>query len=77
MIRLLRQDSEFIQNLLIENKEKPFIDPRYRNRSIIEAGLVKVMEKAWEWDLDKRESIFEMLQQLYALRDSVAMKPSH
>ena len=34
------------------------------------------MEKAWEWDLDKRESIFEMLQQLYALRESVTVPPA-
>ena len=62
-----------MQDLLIGNKEKPYVDPRYRNRSVIEAGLVKAMEKAWEWDLDKRESIFDMLQQLYALRERVAM----
>jgi hypothetical protein len=32
------------------------------------------MEKAWEWDPDKRESIFEMVQQLYELRDSASKK---
>ena len=69
---ILMQDSEFVQDLLINNKEKPYVDPRYRNRSVIEAGLVEVMEKAWEWDLDKRESIFKRLQQLYELRDKVA-----
>jgi hypothetical protein len=64
-------DSKFVQDLLIANKEKPFVDPRYRTRSRIEAGLVKIMEHFWEWDLEKRGSIFEMIDQLYKLRDGL------
>lgn len=61
----------FIQKLLINNSEKPYVDPRYRTRSKIEAGLITIMEQCWEWDLDKRISIFEVVRQLYALRDQV------
>jgi serine/threonine protein kinase len=67
-------NSSFVQDLLIANEEKPHVDPRYRNRSATEAGLVVAMEKAWEWDLDKRESIFDMLRELYALRESATLR---
>jgi hypothetical protein len=29
------------------------------------------MEHFWEWDLEKRGSIFEMIDQLYKLRDGL------
>lgn len=64
-------DSRTVQKKLIDNSEKPYVDPRYRNRSDIEAGLVRIMEVCWEWDLEKRAPIFEIVRQLYELRDRV------
>jgi len=63
-------DTGYIQNLLIGNEEKPYVDPRYRTRSEVEAGLVRIMEQCWEWDLDKRIPIFDVVRQLRELRDS-------
>jgi hypothetical protein len=64
-------DSHAIQKKLIDNTERPYVDPRYRNRSEIEGGLVKIMEKCWEWDMDKRVAIFEVVRELHELRDRV------
>jgi hypothetical protein len=69
-------DSHTVQKKLIDNTERPFVDPRYRNRSAIEGGLVKIMEKTWEWDMDKRITIFEVVRELYDLRDRVRVKAS-
>jgi hypothetical protein len=65
------EDSHTIQHKLIEDTERPYVDPRYRNRSVIEAGLIPIMEQCWEWDLDKRLPIFDVVRQLYELRDRV------
>ena len=51
-----------------KGRRQPFIDPRYRNRSTIEAGLVRIMEQCWEFDYHKRVSVFEVRRQLYALK---------
>jgi hypothetical protein len=68
-------NSRAIQNKLIEDTERPYVDPRYRNRSEIEGGLVSIMEQCWEWDMDKRLSIFEVVRQLHNLRDRVRSIP--
>jgi serine/threonine protein kinase len=57
---------------LLDERERPFVDPRYRKRSDIEGGLVKIMEQCWEWDPQKRVSIFGVVKQLYDLKKSVA-----
>ncbi len=62
-------DEASVQTVLIDNTEKPYVDPRYRTRSLIEGELVNIMEEAWEWDLELRVSIFHVLQRLYRLRD--------
>jgi serine/threonine protein kinase len=62
-----QQDREVIRR--IRHCEKPFVDDRYRNRSFIESGLVRIMEKTWECDYQKRVSIFEVVQELHKLRD--------
>ena len=48
----------------------PYLDPVSYSRSKIEAGLVNIMEKCWEWDQDKRISVFEVLRRLYAMRNA-------
>lgn len=47
---------------------KPYVDARYRYRSVIEGGLVKIMEQCLVFDMDKRLSIFDVVRQLYALK---------
>jgi hypothetical protein len=49
---------------MVREGEKPFIDERYRSRSLIEARLVEIMEPCWEFDTDKRPSIFKIVAQL-------------
>lgn len=46
----------------------PFVDPRYRSRSFVEARLVEIMERCWAYDRTKRPSIFEVVS---FLRDTV------
>jgi serine/threonine protein kinase len=43
---------------------KPYVDPRYKTRSFAEGKLVEVLERCWEFDQDKRTSIFEVLDYL-------------
>lgn len=57
-----------IQAKIVDNKETPYVDPRYRTRSAIEAGLVKIMEQCWIWDPDKRIEIYEAVRQLRVLK---------
>ena len=45
----------------VRERKKPFIDPRYRERSLAEAKLVEIIEKchqSYPWD---RPSIFEVV----------------
>jgi serine/threonine protein kinase len=67
-------DSKIIQKKLIDNSEKPFVDPRYRTRSFIEAELVKIMEQCWEWDLVNRLPIFDVVRQLQELKAEAKAK---
>jgi len=43
---------------------RPHVDARYRNRSMIEGKLVNIMERCWEWNFEKRISIFEVVKML-------------
>jgi Protein kinase domain len=67
-----RQDRNVIQR--IRQCETPIVDARYRNRSFIEGGLVRIMEQTWECDYTKRVSIFSVVQQLYDLREQAKRK---
>jgi len=48
----------------IVDGEEPYVDPRYRNRSIIERRLVEIMEKCWKHDEHDRPTISEVIQHL-------------
>lgn len=48
-------------HLKVANGETSFIDPRYKTRSSIEGNLVKVLEKCWEFNVDDRVDIFEVV----------------
>lgn len=52
---------------------RPFVDPRYYNRSAVETGLLRIMEQCWEFDIKKRISVFEVLRQLYELRSTTTV----
>lgn len=52
----------------LKTGEKPFVDPRYRNHSIIETGLVKAMEPCWAFKPNDRPSVFTLVQ---ILRDTM------
>jgi serine/threonine protein kinase len=49
---------------MVREGRKPFVDDRYRSRSLIEARLVEVMEPCWEFDAADRPSIFEIVKHL-------------
>ena len=51
--------------------ELPYIDPRYSKRSFEEAQMVSIMKECWEYDADKRPSIFDIV---HKLRAAVALK---
>lgn len=40
---------------------KPYIDPRWKARSFAERTIVELIEKCYEYDPDKRISIFEVV----------------
>ncbi len=46
----------------------PYVDPRYRERSLAERKLVELMEQCWIYNPDERISIFEAVT---FLRDAV------
>jgi len=50
-------------------KELPFIDDRYRSRSLIEGSLVDVMEKCWIYNPEERIDIFEAVRLLRAAKE--------
>ena len=47
------KDDETVQEMVLAGK-KPFIDPRYRERSFAERKLADIMELCWEYDTEKR-----------------------
>lgn len=46
----------------IKKGEKPFIDPRWRERSFAENKLVELIEKCYQYNPDDRVDIFEMVK---------------
>jgi len=48
---------------------KPFVDARYRTRSVEEGALVEIMERCWETNPDDRASIFEVVKFLRNLEE--------
>jgi serine/threonine protein kinase len=50
-----------IQEKLLQ-KERTYVDPRWRTKSFAEYKLVEIMEQTWEHDPEKRISIFEVVR---------------
>ena len=55
--------------------DRPYIDPRYKERSLAEEKLVEIIEKCHEYYEEDRPSIFEVVDLLWqavkVVRDTV------
>lgn len=67
-------DSEKEANRKVKQGVHPYVDTRYRNRSVVERELIDVMERCWEFDPDSRVSSFEVVSRLRNLKAMVAEK---
>jgi hypothetical protein len=61
-----------VQQLVIDGK-RAFVDPRWKERSVIESKLVDVMEQCWEHDPEKRIDIFTVIQLLQKISKETAI----
>jgi hypothetical protein len=43
---------------------KPFVDDRYRTRSMVEGRLVEIMEQCWEFYAADRPSVFDVVEHI-------------
>jgi hypothetical protein len=48
----------------LDRGELPYIDPRYRNRSLIEGRLVEIMEQCYQLKPEDRVDIFQVVEHL-------------
>jgi len=51
-------------NRAILHGELPWVDPRYRTRSLIEARLVDIMERTWQHEQRNRATVFDVVAHL-------------
>ena len=51
--------------------ERPYIDPRYEERSLAEAKLVEVIDKCHEYYPEDRPSIFEVVDILWQALEEI------
>ena len=49
---------------MVKNGTRPFLDPRWKNRSYAEGKLVQIIQKCWRQDPTKRIEIFEAVRRL-------------
>jgi len=50
---------------ILQQDRKPFVDDRYRNRSLVEGRLVEIMEQCWALQQKDRVDIFGVVAHLY------------
>lgn len=66
---------------MIKEGKKPFVDPRYRIRSLIEKRLVEIMEQCWAKNAKDRPTMFEVVKFLRNVKkevyDAGELKPSN
>lgn len=53
-----------IRKMVMEGR-KPFVDDRYRTRSLVEGRLVEIMEQCWEFYAADRPSVFEVVEHIH------------
>jgi hypothetical protein len=51
---------------LVQKRETPFIDPAFRNGTLVERTLVSIMEDCWQYESENRPSVFSVLKKLRA-----------
>jgi serine/threonine protein kinase len=49
---------------MVQKKEMPYIDPAFRNGTMIQQALVDVMEECWRYESENRPSVFNILDKL-------------
>ena len=62
-----------VQKLIIDGKRAE-LDPRFKERSAIERGLVELMEQCWEHDPKKRPDIFTIIEKLRGIMEEFQKK---
>jgi hypothetical protein len=63
------KERSVLYSKIADGTRRSFVDVRYRNRSDVESTLIRLMEAAWKQDPRYRASVFDVLKELYALRD--------
>jgi hypothetical protein len=49
---------------MVAEGHKPFVDPRYRTRSMVEGRLVEIMEQCWEFYSSDRPTTFAAVEHI-------------
>jgi hypothetical protein len=65
-----------IENM-VQAGETPFVDDRYRNRSMVEGRLVEIMEQCWAFDPQDRADIFEIVAHLRETQRRYQQETAH
>lgn len=60
-----------LYKLISKGLKRPYIDPSFHNRSTVEDTLIRLMKACWEQDVSKRMSAFDVLKELYLVRDQL------
>lgn len=53
-----------VQHVVKHDERRPYIDPRYRERSYAEQQMAEIMESCWIYEPDERPDIFEIVKRL-------------
>jgi serine/threonine protein kinase len=53
---------------MVRNGKTPFVDSRYRNRSLEEAILVEIMEDCWSYNPKDRPDMISIVNRLHAVK---------
>ncbi len=59
---------EDLYKMIGKGVKRPYIDPSFYNRSVVEDTLIELMKGCWEQDFSKRISVFAVLKELYGVR---------
>jgi hypothetical protein len=49
---------------IVQHHFTPFIDPRYKNRSLAEAKLTEIIPLCWAYDPSQRIDVFQLVDLL-------------
>ena len=60
-----------LYKLIRKGLKRPYIDPAFYNRSVVEDTLIQLMKACWEQKVSNRISVFDVLKELYHVRDQL------